>query len=262
MKLKGRVAIVTGAGRGLGRASAMAMAKEGALVVIMSRTLSEIRETERLIKAGGGKVIALKGDVSKGKDVHKVVERALSIFDRIDILMNNAAIVGPVKPIYEIKENEWNKVLGINLKGALLFSRAVIPSMAQQRKGKIINVTSGLGEMTMPLFGAYSVAKAGLIHFTKSLSEEVKNYNIQVNGMDPGVMDTRMQDEVRNLGPGILGAEIYGEFVEMKKRGLLMPPEKIASLAVFLASRESNHITGENGTEAYYMRFGYKGPRG
>jgi 3-oxoacyl-[acyl-carrier protein] reductase len=258
MKLKGRVAIITGAGRGLGRAAAMAMAREGAVVVVMSRTLSEIRETERLIKAGGGKVVALRGDVSKTKDIHKVVERALSIFDHIDILMNNAAIIGPVKPLCEIRENEWNKVFGINLRGALLFSRAVIPSMMQQRKGKIINVTSGLGEMTMPSFGAYSVTKAGLIHLTKILSEELKNCNIRVNGLDPGVMDTRMQGEVRSMGPEVLGHRIYNEFMEMKKRGLLTPPERIASLAVFLASGEANHISGENGTEADYMRFGYK----
>ncbi len=258
MKLKGRVAIITGAGRGLGRAAAMAMAREGAVVVVMSRTLSEIRETERLIKAGGGKVVALKGDVSKSKDIHKVVERALSIFDRIDILMNNAAIIGPVKPLCDIRENEWNKVFGINLRGALLFARAVIPHMRQQRRGKIINVTSGLGEMTMPLLGAYSVTKAGLIHLTRILSEELKDHNIPVNGLDPGVMDTRMQDEVRNMGPRILGHKIYNEFTEMKRRGLLTPPERIASLAVFLASGEANHISGENGTEADYMRFGYK----
>jgi NAD(P)-dependent dehydrogenase (short-subunit alcohol dehydrogenase family) len=175
--------------------------------------------------------------------------------------MNNAAVLGPVKPLGEVRESEWNRVFGVNLKGPLLLSKAVIPHMAQQRKGKIINVTSGLGEMTLPFFGPYSMTKAALIHLTRILAGELRTGNIQVNGLDPGVMDTRMQEDARQMGPEILGDETYHRFTEMKKRGLLTSPERVAALAVFLASSEANHITGENGTEADFMKFGYRAPR-
>jgi NAD(P)-dependent dehydrogenase (short-subunit alcohol dehydrogenase family) len=258
MGLKGKVAIVTGAGRGLGKASSIEMAKEGASLVILSRTPSELRETAKAIKSLGGNVISIKADVSEPKDIDKVVDRTIEQFGKIDILMNNAGIVGPVSPIFMVDEEDWNEVMNINLRGPYLFSKAVAPYMLKQGRGKIINVTSGLGEIVMPFFGAYSVAKAGLIHLTKIMSEELECYNIQVNGLDPGVMDTRMQEEIRNLGPEILGDEICHEFMSMKERGVLKPPEKVAKLAVFLASGESDSITGENGTENFYTRLGYR----
>lgn len=118
----------------------------------------------------------------------------------------------------------------------------------------IINVTSGLGEMVMPLFGAYSITKAGLIHLTKIMAEELKEYNIRVNGLDPGVMDTRMQEYLRGLGPEILGEKAYRDFLAMKQMGRLKPPEKAARLALFLASEESDSINGEIGTETFYKK--------
>jgi len=259
MKLKGNVAIITGASRGLGRASAIEMGKEGASLVIISRTLPEIEATSRTIEKVGGNVLSLKVDISRSTDVEEAVDKAQSHFGKIDILMNNAAVIGPVRPLFEVDEGDWNICMDINLKGTFLFSKAVIPHMIRQKKGKIINVTSGLGVMAMPLFGGYSIAKAGVIHLTKLLAEELKAHNIQVNGLDPGVMDTRMQEELRNLGPEVLGDKIYAEFSGFKEKGLLKPPERVAKLAVFLASEESNSITGENGTETHYMRLGYNG---
>jgi len=258
MKLKGNVAIVTGAGRGLGRASAMEMAKEGASLVILSRTSPEIEATSRMIAKVGGEVLSLKADISRTTDVEEAVDKAQSRFGKIDILMNNAAVIGPVRPLHEVEEGDWNICMDINLKGYFLFSKAVIPHMIHQKKGKIINVTSGLGAMAMPLFGGYSIAKAGVIHLTKILAEELKDHNIQVNGLDPGVMDTKLQEKLRNLGPEVLGTDIYAEFSGFKERGLLKPPERIARLAVFLASEASSSITGENGTETHYKRLGYQ----
>jgi 3-oxoacyl-[acyl-carrier protein] reductase len=259
MKLKGKVAIITGAGRGLGRASAIEMAREGAHLVILSRTTRQIKATSRMIERVGGKALSQKADISRLKDVEEAVDKAHSHFGKIDILMNNAAVTGPVKPLYKVDGGDWNTCMDINLTGYFLFSKAVIPHMIHQNKGKIINVTSGLGAMAMPLFGGYSIAKAGVIHLTKILAAELKAHNIQVNGLDPGVMDTRMQEELRNLGPEVLGDKTYAEFSGLKERGLLKPPERVAKLAVFLASGESDSITGENGTEKHYMRLGYKG---
>ena len=258
MRLKGKVAIVTGAGRGLGKASSLEMAKEGAFLVILSRTPSELRETAKAVKSLGRDVISMKADVSEPKDIEKVVDKTIEQFGKIDILMNNAAIIGPVSPIFMVDKKDWNEVMNINLRGPYLFSKAAAPYMIKQGRGKIINVTSGLGEIVMPFLGAYSVTKAGLIHLTKIMSEELEGYSIQVNGLDPGVMDTRMQEKIRNFGPEILGDEIYHEFLSLKERGVLKPPEKVAKLAVFLASDESDSITGENGTERFYMRLGYK----
>jgi 3-oxoacyl-[acyl-carrier protein] reductase len=259
MKLDGKVAIVTGSGRGLGRASAIEMAKEGATLVILSRTPSELKETAQRIKALGREILSIRADVSKPRDIEKVIHQAFSQFDKIDILMNNAAVIGPLTPTFKIKEREWSQTMDINLKGVYLFSRAVIPHMIKQRKGKIINVISGLGEIIMPPFGAYSVAKAGLIHLTRFMAEELKDYHIQVNGLDPGIMDTRMQDEIRASGPEVLGPELYKQILGWKKRGELKAPERVARLAVFLASAASDSINGENGTETYYREWGYRG---
>lgn len=259
MKLKGKVAIITGASRGLGRASAVEMAREGAYLVILSRTAPDIEVTSRMVEELGGEVLSLEGDISRSKDVKEAVDKAQSRFGKIDILMNNAAVIGPVKPLYEVDEQDWDICMDINLKGSFLFSKAVMPHMIRRKRGKIINVTSGLGIIAMPLFGGYSIAKAGIIHLTRILAEELKPHNIQVNGLDPGVMDTKMQEDLRNLGPEVLGDAIYAEFSGYKEKGILKPPERVAKLAVFLASEESNSITGENGTESHYKRFGYKG---
>ena len=259
MKLKGKVSLITGASRGLGRASAVEMAREGAHLVILSRTAPDIEATSRMVEEVGGEVLSLQGDISRSKDVEEAVDKAQSHFGKIDILMNNAAVIGPVKPLYEVDEQDWDICMDINVKGSFLFSKAVIPHMIRRKRGKIINVTSGLGVIAMPRFGGYSIAKAGVIHLTKILAEELKPHNIQVNGLDPGVMDTKMQEDLRNLGPDVLGDAIYAEFSGYKDKGILKPPERVAKLAVFLASEESDSITGENGTEKHYMQLGYKG---
>lgn len=256
MKLEGKVAVITGSGRGLGRASAIALAREGASVLILSRTSSEIKETEETITYSGGTAVSLKADVSNPEDVGKAVDKAVSTFGGMDILMNNAAIIGPLKNLHDVGEEEWAEVVGINLTGAYMFSRAAVPHMMRRGGGKIINVTSGLGTMVYPKFGAYSVTKAGLIHLTGIMAAELAEHNIQVNGLDPGVMDTRMQDDIRSLGPEVLGREVYNEFMELKENGLLTPPDEVARLAVFLSS--ADNVTGENGTSDYYESLGYE----
>jgi len=257
MKLKDKVAIVTGAGRGLGRSSALAMAREGASVVILSRTSTELADTADLIEAEGGKVLALKTDVSMTAEIDEAVSETISTFGRIDILMNNAAEIGPVQLITEIDEEEWSRVMDINLKGVYLFCRAVVHHMSRQKGGKIINVTSGLADIVMPPLGAYSVSKAALNHLTRFMAEELRAHNIQVNALDPGIMDTFMQEELREMGPEVLGEALYNQFMEFKEEGHLKSPDDIAQLAVFLASESSDDITGEIGSEQDYMGYGF-----
>lgn len=259
MQLKGKTAIVTGAGRGLGRASAIALAKAGADLVIVSRTPHELEETASMIMAAGGTVVTLEADLARPEDIDRTVETAAETFGGVDILMNNAAVNGPFKACHEITAEEWRYTLAVDLSAPQLLAREVVPFMIRQGGGKIINVTSGAATLVLPPFGAYSVAKAGLNHLTRFLAAELKGHRIQVNGLDPGVMDTRMQEEIRNAGAAALGAEVHRHFVGLREQGLLAPPAEVARLALFLASPESDGVTGEIGGAREFGRFGYRG---
>ncbi|RNC67175.1 MAG: SDR family oxidoreductase [Desulfuromonadales bacterium] len=258
MNLKGKTAIISGGGRGLGRAAAVALAREGADLVIMSRTAHELEETASAVMAEGGTVVIQEGDSGNPGDVHRVVETAVESFGTVDILLNNAAVIAPIRLLHQIEVDEWERAMATNLTGPWLLARQVIPHMIRQKGGKIINVTSGLGEIVMPPFGAYGIAKAALIHMTRYLSEELKIHNIQVNGLDPAVMDTSMQAEIRGFGPAVLGADVYAQFSALKECGRLQPPEHAARLVAFLASADSDRITGEIGTESHYRQLGFK----
>ena len=257
MLLKGKTALITGAGRGLGRATAFAMAKEGASLAILSRTRSELEETAVQIEKEGGKALILPVDVSEEKEVRKAVEKTVSELGSIHILVNCAAEIGPAAPLHEVDPDDWDRTMAVNLNGMRQICQEIIPHMIDSGGGRIINVTSGLAEIAMPLFGAYSVSKAGVNHMTRIMAQELSGFDIQVNGLDPGVMDTRMQEEIRELGPEILGKPLHSQFVSFKETGSLRPPEEVARLAVFLASDHSVGISGEIGGVAEYRDFGY-----
>jgi NAD(P)-dependent dehydrogenase (short-subunit alcohol dehydrogenase family) len=259
VKLKGKVAIITGGGRGLGRAIALAMAREGARIAIMSRSEGDLKMVLSEIRNSGGEGFLFPGDVSVESDVSNMVREALSRFSTVDILVNNAAVIGPARLLQDADSKSWEETIGINLNGVFLCCHAALPFMVKQQRGKIINVTSGLGQMPFPRFSAYAVTKAGVIQFTRSLSEEFKEDNIQVNAIDPGVMDTDMQRQLRGLGSSILGEKIYRQLLDYKEKGLLKKTARIAPLAVYLASQESDRLTGHNGTLEYYRGLGWKG---
>ena len=183
MRLSGKVVMVTGAAKGTGRVFALEMAREGASLVIMSKARGELSKTDGMIRRAGGKVLSFVADTSRAPHIKEVVYETVAALGRIDVLVNNAAVIGPLSPICDLGEDEWDRVLGTNLKGAFLFSKAVVPHMVKQGGGKIINVISGLGEVTVPLLGAYSIAKEGIIQLTRLLAKELKAYNIQVNGL-------------------------------------------------------------------------------
>jgi NAD(P)-dependent dehydrogenase (short-subunit alcohol dehydrogenase family) len=259
MILKEKVAFISGGSRGLGRSIALAMAREGARVVIMSRTAEDLREVVSLIRGSGGEGDFCEGDVSKPEDVSRGIDQAVRDHGGLDILVNNAAVMGPARFLDDADEVAWQKTLNTNLYGAFLCCRAAGLAMRGRGSGKVINISSGLGQMSFPRFCAYAVSKAGEIQMTRSLAEEWRPMNIQVNAIDPGLLDTGLQEGVRGLGPGVLGKELHDRFAEYKEKGLLKDPEKVAPLAVYLASPSSDHLSGHFGTLDYYRRLGWPG---
>ena len=255
MKLEGRTAIVTGAGRGLGRAIALAVSREGARTAIISRSADELREVARQME---GESFVFTGDVSRPEDVSRMVRETRERFSSIDILVNNAGMIGPMRFMEDAEERSWRKTLDVNLNGAFFFAKAVVPLMRDQGGGKIINIVSGLGRMPFPKLCAYSVSKAGLIQLTLSLSDELKDLGIRVNAIDPGVMDTKMQREIRSLGAEVLGESIHRHFMQYKEEGHLKDPAEVARLAVFLASSDADHLSGQVGTLDDYRNHGWR----
>jgi 3-oxoacyl-[acyl-carrier protein] reductase len=259
MILKGKVAFITGAGRGIGRSIALALAREEARVMLMSRTVKELREVVALIRGSGGEGDCSEGDVSDPKDVKRGIDKAVGKYGGLDILVNNASVIGPARFLEDADETAWQKTINTNLYGAYLCCRAAGLVMRERGSGKIITLSSGLGQRPFPRFCAYSVSKAGEIQMTRSLAEEWKPMNIRVNAIDPGLVDTGLQAGVRGLGPAILGRDLHDRFAEYKEKGLLKDPEKVAPLAVYLASPESDHLSGHFGTLDDYRRLGWPG---
>jgi len=222
--LFGKVAIITGGGRGIGRTIAIEMAKEGAQIAIISRTSGELKETQLEIQRFGGEAIAITADISDYNQVKNAVSKVISVFGKIDILVNNAGIT-KLESFTETKEDEWKKIVEVNLFGAYNLCHLVVPHFIKQKSGKIVNMGSDSSFIGYPLMSAYSSSKHAIIGFTKSLSEELKQSNIQVNSICPAFVDT-------NMAPGAF-------------RKNAMPPVKVADLAIFLSTSKSDYITGE-----------------
>jgi NAD(P)-dependent dehydrogenase (short-subunit alcohol dehydrogenase family) len=232
-KLKGKVALVTGAGRNLGRAIALSLAEAGANVAVTSRTLSEIKRTEEEIKEKGQKALAISMDVTDLNKVERAVQKIASEFGRIDILVNNAA-TRSFKSLLEISELEWRSVIDTNLTGAFFCCKAVGPIMIRQGGGRIINISSRIGLQGMANRVAYCASKGGLIQLTRALALEWAPYNILVNSVAPGLMNTPETSKAIQEGKA---AEI-----PLKRAG---EPEEIAPLIVYLASEACTYMTGE-----------------
>jgi 3-oxoacyl-[acyl-carrier protein] reductase len=243
MKLKGKVALITGGGRGIGRAIALAFAHEGATVVVASRTLSEVNETVTHLKTIGASALALKVDVSQVQDVERMVQLSIQEFGQIDILVNCAGMFGPIGPLVKNDTAKWIETITVNLIGTFLCCKAVLPFMIEQGSGKIINLSGGGAANPHPNFSAYGTSKAAVVRFTETFAEEVKAFNVQANAIAPGGVNTRLQDEVIAAGD-LAGAEGLANAKKIKQTGGT-PLDKPVGLAVFLASEESNGITGK-----------------
>lgn len=233
--LKGKVAIVTGGNTGLGQGYAVALAKAGADLVIPTYD-KNWDETREIIEAEGKKVVFVQADLTKKEDRENVIKTSMDSFGRIDILVNNAGITKDTL-IIRMSEEDFDKVIEVNLKGAFNCLRAVSPIMVKQRSGKIINMSSVVGVIGNPGQVNYCASKAGVIGMTKSLARELGSRNINVNAIAPGFIDT---DMTRVLSEEQKKAMLTQ--VPLKRLGAT---EDIANLAVFLGSDQSNYITGQ-----------------
>ena len=239
MRLKDKIALVTGSSRGVGRAVALAFAKEGAKVVVnYSSSEKAALEVVEKIKEMGSDAIAVKADVSKKQDVEALIEAGIEKFGRIDVLVNNAGFTRPALLI-NMTEEQWDAVVDIHMKGTFLCSQAVAKHMIEQKSGKIINVASVAGVVGTVGQVNYSAAKGGIISMTKSIARELARYNICCNVISLGVVETEMTEKIRTDEKL---KEIYLNRILLKR---FAKPEDITPAFVFFASDESNYITGQ-----------------
>ena len=236
LSLEGRVAIVTGAARGIGKAIAETLAQRGANIVVVDLRMELAEETAKEITAKtGANAIALEADVSDRESVKAMIKSALDKFGKVDILVNNAGITRDGL-IMRMKEEDWDMVLDINLKGAFNCAQALARPMMKQRYGRIINITSVSGVVGQAGQTNYSSSKAGLIGFTKALAKELGSRNITVNAVAPGFIETVLTDD--------LPEEIKEFSMKMTPMARFGKPEDIANAVAFLAAEESSFITG------------------
>lgn len=247
LTLNGKVAIVTGANQGLGLEISRKYINAGASLVMCARNgdlLTRARNELTIGLAPGQVIEAVPADVSDLQSVEQLVKAALQRFGRIDILVNNAGIYGPMGPIEEVDWAQWIKAIEINLFGSISMCRAVLPTMKEQQKGKIIQLSGGGATNPMPNFSAYAVSKAAIVRFAETLAEEVREFNIDVNAIAPGALNSRMLDEVLAAGPERVGQAFFDKSIKQKESGGT-GFDRGAELAMFLASDASNGITGK-----------------
>lgn len=231
----GRVAFVTGASQGIGRACALVLAEAGANVALAARNEEKLAAVGREIEASGGHAAVFRMDVAQESEVKSAVKAALDRFEKIDILVNNAGITRDTL-LMRMKREDWDSVIQTNLSGAFFTTQAVIGAMLKQRWGRIINITSVFGQMGQTGQANYSASKAGLIGFTMAMAREVASRNITVNAVAPGYIETAMTDVL----PADLKAKV-NEMIPLKRAGTDMD---VAHAVRFLASEEAAYITG------------------
>jgi 3-oxoacyl-[acyl-carrier protein] reductase len=233
--LKGKIAIVTGAGHGIGKEIALTLARNGAEVVVTDIT-DAIFDVGKQIEALGSKALPIKCDVTEPEQAQEVEEKVAGKYERIDILVNNAGIY-PQKAFLEMTADDWNKVLRVNLNGVFHCTKAVLPKMVKQKYGKIVNIASIAGAVVaFPNLVHYSASKAALAGFTKSLALEVAQQGVNVNAIAPGPID---------VGEIAADTDVYRQIVGAIPVGRMGYPADIANLVVFLVSDEASFITGQ-----------------
>ena len=236
-RLKNKVALITGGGSGIGRATSLLFAREGAVVVIADVAGEVGRATVAEIAATGGRATFVEADVSKSADVRRMIDTTVKVNGRIDVLFNNAGIEGPAARIADYEEEDWARVIAIDLTAVFLGMKYVIPQMAQQGGGVIISTASVAGIVAFPKSAAYAAAKAGVINLTRLAAIEYASKSIRVNCICPGVIETPMASRA-------LGSRPDDTVARMQPLGRTGRPDEIANAALFLASDESSFATG------------------
>ena len=230
MKLADKVAVVTGGGKGIGKAIALAFAREGASVCVTGRTLERLEQTVREIHDAGGRGIFVQGDISLESDVSRCINFTEEQFGTIHILVNNAAVNLPDIPVTEVTLEQWNQILSVNLTGSFLCCRRVLPIMYRNRTGSVINISSIGGRQGAKFRGPYRASKAALLNLNETMAAEAHEFGVRVNAICPGSVETNMMHEITTDEPNSIHD--------------WMLPEEIAAVTVFLASEESSSITG------------------
>ena len=250
MLLEKRVALVTGGGRGLGRAIARRFASEGAELFLTARTEREINSVSAEIEGVGGRAAYLAGDATQEADCERIVRAAIQSFGKIDILVNNAGIFGPVKLLEEMTPKEWDEVIAINVRAPFLFSRLVLPGMYERGSGNILNISSISSKLALQLQSAYTASKAAINGLTRALAAEGARRGVRVNALVPGpVPETQMS---QNLGRALAErfqadpGKLFAQFVEGILQGKPQTAEDVAAAALFLVSDHAGSITGQS----------------
>jgi 3-oxoacyl-[acyl-carrier protein] reductase len=248
LSLEGQIAVVTGGTGGIGEAICLKLASYGANVVVVYNKRFEKADTlAKKIKCLSQESISIKADITVAQDVDDMVLMTTKEFGAIDILVNSAGITAIAMPVVEIHERDWDHVLNVNLKGSYLCCKAVAKEMIKQRKGKIINISSIFGEHSPALRGAYGASKHGVIGLTQTLAKELGPYNITVNAICPGPVETELVKDIYEKSARTLGMsyeEYYKTVVSSIPLGRLAKPDEVANLVAFIASDMANYITG------------------
>jgi NAD(P)-dependent dehydrogenase (short-subunit alcohol dehydrogenase family) len=241
LKLSNKIAVITGGGRGFGKAIALAYAHEGADLVLVARTQEQVESVANEIHSLGHKAISIKCDVSSWDDVQFMVEQVLANFGRIDVLVNNAGRMPPFGPLIESEPDQWLETVAINLGGVYLCSRAVAPVMKRQGFGKIINISGGGATTGTPNSSAYGASKAAVVRLTETLAGELRDANVQVNAIAPGAIYTELTEDILRAGSAV-GEKLRKEALQVRESRTT--PKAGTELAVFLGSDDSINLTG------------------
>jgi NAD(P)-dependent dehydrogenase (short-subunit alcohol dehydrogenase family) len=249
MLLAEKVAVITGGGRGIGRAIALRFAGEGAAVVVAARTKSEIEAVAQEVRKAGGRAAAIPADVADENDCERLIHEAASHFGRVDILVNNAGEYGPVKPVEEIVPAEWDRVIAVHLRGAYLLTRLVLPGMYARGSGVILNISSLSAKSAFGWGSPYAAAKAGMLGLTRVAAAEAARKGVRVNAICPGpVTETKMSKDLGQTLAERLGVSKEDQlsgFLNTILQGRGQTANEIAAAALFLCSDQASAITGQ-----------------